>query len=194
MHLLRHLFNFSLLFASNVENLIAYLLRNILNAYVLYCIELTLGIIYTYLVVRNLLWFVKPLTEREEFDLLITFVENKIDEIRHYGVWCLKKLTPAFIKRWQERRLAEKKSKRESVVSGLNVMRAAGKLKGGLRSNGVKGGRELKTKKKSRGILFRSLIAEDAASAKDRLDSLDSQREDSDSYDADLAFIDKKYG
>ena len=181
-----------MLFASNVENLIAYLLRNTFNAHVLYYIELILGLYYTYSVVQNLLWFVKPLTEREEFDLLITFVEDKIDEYRQNVVWCVEKLTPAFVKRRREQRLAEEKAKRESMKKGgMGAMRAAAKLKSGLKNNGVKGGVELKSKKKARGILFRSLIAEDAATAKLRMEL---EAEDDDADEADLAFIEKEYG
>ncbi|EJK68930.1 hypothetical protein THAOC_09857 [Thalassiosira oceanica] len=187
-----HLFNFTLLFASNVENLVAYLLRNTFNAYVLYYIELILGLSYTYLVVQNLLWFVKPLTEREEFDLLISYVEDKIDEFRQKAFWCVEKLTPSFVKRRRERRLAEEKARRESLfTNGFNVARAASKLKGGLKSSGIKGGGKLKSKGKTRGILFRSFLAEDAAATKARLES---EKEIDDAYDADLAFIDKKYG
>jgi len=74
-----HLNNFLLLFLSNVENLIAYLLHSIVNKRILQNSESLLGILYLGFVVKNLVWFVAPLKEREEYDLLLVWLEDKWD-------------------------------------------------------------------------------------------------------------------
>ena len=74
----RHLQNFVLLFASNVENLMAYILSNIMNQRLLHWIEVLLGVIYLVFVVNNLLWYVNSLKEREEYELLLEWGEDKL--------------------------------------------------------------------------------------------------------------------
>lgn len=82
----RHLQNFVLLFASNVENLMAYIFSNIMNQRLLHWIEVLLGVIYLVFVVNNLLWFVNPLKEREEYELLLEWGEDKLDDMKN---WCI---------------------------------------------------------------------------------------------------------
>ena len=67
----RHLTNFVLLFLSNVENLVAYLMRNVMNDTFIYYAEVLLGVVYLYLVVKNLTWFISPLKERDEYIALV---------------------------------------------------------------------------------------------------------------------------
>lgn len=70
--------NFFLLFASNVENLLAFLVRNYVYESLLYYTEVLLGGLYVYFVVRNLLWFLEPLADREEYNSLIQYIEDMI--------------------------------------------------------------------------------------------------------------------
>lgn len=74
-----HLLNFTLLFASNVENLIAFVLRNAINDKVIEITEILLGILYLWLVVKNLIWFIQPLKERDEYASMMIWYENKLD-------------------------------------------------------------------------------------------------------------------
>lgn len=73
----RHFQNFVLLFASNIENLVACLLRKYISAQHYNLVESFLAIIYLYFVIKNLLWFVSPLKEREDFSKLLTWFELK---------------------------------------------------------------------------------------------------------------------
>ena len=72
----RHLYNFFLLFISNVENLLAFVLRDIIGATLMHRIEEILGILYLYLVISNLLWFLSPLKTREEYSSFISYAES----------------------------------------------------------------------------------------------------------------------
>ena len=76
----RHLYNFFLLFASNVENLIAFMLGNFIPKKIMHPMESFLGVLYLYFVVKNLLWFIKPLSERKEYSLLLNWMECKVEE------------------------------------------------------------------------------------------------------------------
>mmetsp|Transcript_11065 Transcript_11065/g.17900 ORF Transcript_11065/g.17900 Transcript_11065/m.17900 type:complete len:139 (+) Transcript_11065:509-925(+) len=73
----RHLKNFFLLFVSNVENLLAFMFRNIINKAALEYAESILGIVYLYLVIKNLLWFIQPLYERDEYANSFIWLENR---------------------------------------------------------------------------------------------------------------------
>jgi hypothetical protein len=67
---IRHLVNFVLLFASNIENLVFFMLGGVVNGAVLHVSELLLAGLYIFLVIKNLLWFVQPLSsEFEQFHL-----------------------------------------------------------------------------------------------------------------------------
>lgn len=89
-----HLYNFFLLFASNVENLMAFLLLGIVNEKVLQYTEALLGILYLYAVVKNLIWFIKPLKEREENMLLKVWLEDKIDWVKEKIMRLPRKVIP----------------------------------------------------------------------------------------------------
>mmetsp|Transcript_13016 Transcript_13016/g.28096 ORF Transcript_13016/g.28096 Transcript_13016/m.28096 type:complete len:491 (-) Transcript_13016:193-1665(-) len=72
-----HLYNFCLLFASNIENLLAFMFRNIINKAALEYAESILGIVYLYFVIKNLLWFIQPLYERDEYANSFIWLENR---------------------------------------------------------------------------------------------------------------------
>ena len=76
--LLRHLINFVLLFASNVENFIFYMLHDWVNASVLYFSEIALAILYLYFVIKTFLWFIEPLSKREEWEILLDTIEDSL--------------------------------------------------------------------------------------------------------------------
>jgi len=71
-----HLQNFFLLFASNIENLIFFVIRDVINDIWIDRIEFLLGIVYLYFVFQNLLWFISPLKQREEYESLVMYVED----------------------------------------------------------------------------------------------------------------------
>ena len=79
---LRHLQNFVLLFASNVENLLAFMFRYIMNESLLHYTECLLGMLYLHLVVKNLLWFISPLKDRDEYTNLEMWFEDKVDYVK----------------------------------------------------------------------------------------------------------------
>eukprot|EP00578_Thalassiosira_sp_NH16_P027767 CAMPEP_0181102506 /NCGR_PEP_ID=MMETSP1071-20121207/14357_1 /TAXON_ID=35127 /ORGANISM="Thalassiosira sp., Strain NH16" /LENGTH=461 /DNA_ID=CAMNT_0023185495 /DNA_START=239 /DNA_END=1621 /DNA_ORIENTATION=+ len=89
-----HLFNFFLLFASNVENLLAFMLRNIINEKVIEYTESLFGIMYLYFVLKNLLWFIKPLQDREEYALLWVWFEDKVELYEEKCTWLVEKVFP----------------------------------------------------------------------------------------------------
>lgn len=75
----RNLYNFSLLFASNVENLLAFMLQGLINERMLYLIEVFLGMVYLFAVLSNLYWFLTPLADREEFDAMTKWIDVRVD-------------------------------------------------------------------------------------------------------------------
>jgi len=77
-----HLKNFALLFLSNVENLLAFLLRNYINIRVLEFAEWGLGMLYLYMVVNNSLWFLKPLKQREEYTVWMAWLEDHVETFK----------------------------------------------------------------------------------------------------------------
>lgn len=89
----RHLFNFVLLFASNVENLVAFVLRDILNVNFLEYMEIILACLYLYFVVKNLVWFIKPLKERKEFDLFVVWFEDRLEMCEEKWEWFVSKIS-----------------------------------------------------------------------------------------------------
>mmetsp|Transcript_2056 Transcript_2056/g.3520 ORF Transcript_2056/g.3520 Transcript_2056/m.3520 type:complete len:533 (+) Transcript_2056:129-1727(+) len=74
-----NLYNFSLLFASNVENLLACMVQGLIGEGLLHFIEVCLGMVYLAAVLYNLYWFLKPLADREEFDALSRWIEVRVD-------------------------------------------------------------------------------------------------------------------
>lgn len=85
----RHLQNFVLLFASNVENLLAYMLSShtIVNEHVVKIMENVLAIVYLYLVVKNLIWFIKPLKDRDDFMHIQIWFDSIIDSMKASLNW-----------------------------------------------------------------------------------------------------------
>ena len=75
----RHAHNFLLLFASNVENLVACMLRKYIDSRADDLIESLLAILYIYFVAKNLLWFIEPLKERDDYALLLTWYEDRAE-------------------------------------------------------------------------------------------------------------------
>lgn len=74
----RNLYNFALLFVSNVENLLAYMVQGYIGDSFLHFIEVILGILYLAAVLYNLFWFLKPLSDREEYDALSKGIEERL--------------------------------------------------------------------------------------------------------------------
>ena len=77
----RNLYNFSLLFASNVENLLAFMVQGLISEGLLHFIEVCLGMVYLAAVLYNLYWFLTPLAEREEFDAMSRWIEDRVDHV-----------------------------------------------------------------------------------------------------------------
>jgi hypothetical protein len=78
----RHLINFVLLFASNVENLIFFLLHGWVNETVLYYSEVTLACLYLYFVIKVFLWFIAPLKTRDEWEILLDSIEDSFGALK----------------------------------------------------------------------------------------------------------------
>jgi hypothetical protein len=77
----RNLYNFSLLFASNMENLVAFMVQGYIHESLLHFIEVCLGMVYLFAVLYNLYWFLKPLADREEFDAMSRWTERRVDRV-----------------------------------------------------------------------------------------------------------------
>ncbi len=77
----RNLYNFSLLFASNVENLVAFMVQGYISEGLLHFIEVCLGMVYLAAVLYNLYWFLTPLADREEFDAMSRWIEKRVDYV-----------------------------------------------------------------------------------------------------------------
>ncbi|KAL3793366.1 hypothetical protein ACHAWO_002567 [Cyclotella atomus] len=77
-----HLINFVLLFASNVENLIFFLLHGWVNETVLYYSEVTLACLYLYFVIKVFLWFIAPLKTRDEWEILLDSIEDSFGALK----------------------------------------------------------------------------------------------------------------
>ena len=60
----------------------AFMLRNMTDKKVMEFSEILLAILYLYLVVGNLLWFITPLYEREEYTRLVVWFEDTADLYR----------------------------------------------------------------------------------------------------------------
>jgi len=86
-----HLFNFFLLFLSNVENLFFFMVQDTFNHRVIEYLEYFLGILYLYCVIKALLWFIEPLKEREEWASVIDWIEDTIDPYQEKWKWLIGK-------------------------------------------------------------------------------------------------------
>lgn len=145
----RHLFNFVLLFISNVENLLAFMLRDAINETVIEYTEYLLAVAYLYFVVRNFLWFIKPLKNREEWEEVLMWFEDKVDDYKDIWKSLVKKALFWRKKKKPEPTKAENKNGGEmddfsgtllGKKGGTQAVRAAVKFSAGLkerkRSNG----------------------------------------------------------
>ena len=72
----RHLINFVLLFASNVENFVFFMLHGWLDESLLFYSEVLLACLYLYLVIKTFLWFIKPISKRDEWEILIDEIQD----------------------------------------------------------------------------------------------------------------------
>lgn len=90
----RHVNNFILLFASNVENLLACLFRKYIDSQLDDSVESLLAILYMYCVLKNLLWFIDPLKEREDFALLLTWFEVRVEFFKEKLHWFISMTRP----------------------------------------------------------------------------------------------------
>ncbi|KAL3802681.1 hypothetical protein HJC23_012005 [Cyclotella cryptica] len=118
-----HLGNFALLFASNIENLIFFMLRDVINERLLLYFELLLASIYLYLVVKNLLWFIQPLSKRDEWSVAIDLFEENLESLKE-------KMTGSETRAAKLRPWATSDSKRQESIARLRaVLKTASTLK-----------------------------------------------------------------
>ncbi|KAL9185921.1 hypothetical protein ACHAXT_003698 [Thalassiosira profunda] len=118
-----HLSNFVLLFASNVENLLAFALRGVINERLLHYAECLLGILYLHFVVRNMLWFVRPLKDRDEYIHLVDWFEDKIDSCKER----IRRIIPGMNSRGGKE--GEPTKRRNSWEATATTLQAAVRLK-----------------------------------------------------------------
>ena len=72
----------------------AFMLRNVINKTVMAFIKYLLGILYLYAVVKNLLWFIAPLYEREEYTSLTIWFEDTWAPYRERLLWMASRVQP----------------------------------------------------------------------------------------------------
>jgi len=89
-----HLYNFVLLFVSNIENLVAFSLRNIVNKTAMEYTESLLGIVYLVFVTKNLLWFIQPLRDRDEYTEVVAWFEDARDSYKEKLLWAVDRVLP----------------------------------------------------------------------------------------------------
>ena len=77
-----------------MENLAVFCLRNYINIKVMEFTETLLGILYLVAVVRNLLWFLQPIKQREEFAVLQMVWKDWVDVFRDRVSWLVGRGTP----------------------------------------------------------------------------------------------------
>ena len=77
-----------------MENLAVFCLRNYINIKLMEFTETLLGILYLVAVVRNLLWFLQPIKQREEFALLQMVWKDWVDVFRDRVSWLVGRGTP----------------------------------------------------------------------------------------------------
>ena len=76
----------------------AYMLRGIINKKVMNSAESLLGMLYLYFVITNLIWFIKPLKDREEYTLLLVWLEDRSELYKEKLEWVVGKVLP-----WRKR-------------------------------------------------------------------------------------------
>ena len=69
------------------------MLRDILNVNFLEYMEIILACLYLYFVVKNLVWFIKPLKERKEFDLFVVWFEDRLEMCEEKWDWFVSKIS-----------------------------------------------------------------------------------------------------
>lgn len=79
------------------------MLRNTINATIIEYTESLLGILYLLAVVKNLIWFIKPLKDREEYSLLITWFDDKKEHLQEQCIWVAGKVFPWW-RRWRPKK------------------------------------------------------------------------------------------
>ncbi len=77
-------------------------------------IEALLGIVYLYFVFQNLVWFLSPLKQREEYESLIMYVEDF--KIEFYD-WCDRVFDTVTFGLFQEKRLPRRDLTPEEAAS-----------------------------------------------------------------------------
>ena len=110
----RHLGNFALLFASNIENLIFFMLRDLINERVLLYFELLFAGVYLYIVVKNLLWFIQPLSKRDEWSVVVNLFEDNLEMLT-------KKMAPSETQVAKTKQGAIADSKRQESIALLRA-------------------------------------------------------------------------
>lgn len=123
----RNLYNFSLLFASNVENLVAFMVQGYISEGLLHFIEVCLGIVYLAAVLYNLYWFLTPLADREEFDAMSIWIEKRVDHVVDMA------LKPFH---WLKRKAGLEKAQSTSSSTSNGIARRRGTMAAMLTSRG----------------------------------------------------------
>ena len=62
-----------------MENFVAFLLRSFVSGKLITTLESILAVVYLYAVIRNLIWFIQPLTERDEYTSLVDWIEDELE-------------------------------------------------------------------------------------------------------------------
>ena len=112
-----------------MENLLAFMFRTVMDESLLHYTECVLGILYLYLVVKNLLWFIKPLEDRDEYTNLEIWFEDLYDAFKEHLRQIKRK-----IRKWIPGLSEEVEGKDTRSIPGRNtlaVTKAAMKLKAG---------------------------------------------------------------
>ena len=92
------------------------MLRNIINEKVIEYTESLFGIMYLYFVLKNLLWFIKPLQDREEYALLWVWFEDKVELYEEKCTWLVEKVFP-----WRRRQREEQEKRHSNSASKWGV-------------------------------------------------------------------------
>jgi len=95
--------------------------RNIINKTAMEYIEYLLGIMYIHFVVKNFLWFIEPLYDRDEYTSLVLWYEDTWD---HYKEKCEDVLDRVLPWRWNKNAKIEKRSSKiwgTAVKSAIRI-------------------------------------------------------------------------
>ena len=116
------------------------MLRTTINGKVMDYMESLFGIIYLYFVLKNLLWFIKPLQDREEYALLWAWFEDKAEWYEEKFQWVVDKMSP-----WRRKKVVEKEEESSPSRGRKSWGRAVMKVSTVSKVTGEKGKRKTAT-------------------------------------------------